>query len=124
MPPLPIAGAVPVSFDDHVADLLIEELERLARTLCGVALTSSDGAAGARHDWRGFTRNWFDREHEALVADLRSCAGDALRTAELVRQAKAEAAVRQTQLNAESLLRQADQRRWAALVEVVAAPSP
>lgn len=124
MPPLPIAGAVPVSFDDHVADLLVEELEQLARTLCSLALTSSDGAAEARHDWQGFTRSWFDREHETLVSDFRSCAGDALRAAELVRQAKAEATVRQNHLNAEALMREADQRRRAALDGAITAPSP
>lgn len=124
MPPLPIAGAAPVSFDDHVADLLVRELEQLARSLCSLALTSSDGAGAARHDWRGFTRTWFDREHEALVSDFRSCAGDALRCAERVRQAKADAAVRQNQLNAEALVREADERRRAALVEAISTPSP
>lgn len=113
-----------MSFDDQIADLLVDELERLARGLCGLALTSSDGAAGARPDWQGFTRTWFDTEHQALVADLRSAAGDALRAAELVRQAKAEATARQQQLNAAALVREAGRRRLAALAEALSAPSP
>lgn len=125
MPPPAVPGAVPVSFDDAVADRLVAELEQLARVLCGAALESADAAVGARQDWQGFTRTWFEAEHGALLSDLRAAAREAWRTADLVRQAKAEAVAVQVERNDEAALaRQAELRRLEGLVVADVSTAP
>lgn len=94
MPPPTITGTAPVRFDPAVADQLRQALEQLTRVLCWLALESADGADGARVDWQGFTRTWFDAEHEALATDLRAAARETWRSADLVRWAQADAANR------------------------------
>lgn len=92
MPPPPVAGALPVAFDDAAADALAADLDILNARLTAVVRSAEERAGQAGRDWAGFTRTWFDRELAVTLDELRRSASAARAAADQVRQAKAGAA--------------------------------
>ncbi|MGI8755923.1 MAG: hypothetical protein ACR2MB_08700 [Acidimicrobiales bacterium] len=68
-------GVVPI--DPLATEALAASLDLLAQRLASLAATEDDAARSAGEDWRGFTRQWFDREHLQLFGQLRYAAAAA-----------------------------------------------
>ena len=107
----PTATGVPVRFDDAVAAALAVALDRLAEELAGAGRRVRAHADGARVDWAGHTRRWFDDRIEVLEGDVRAAARLAAAEADAVRRARLWA-VAETE-------RRAEEARRAAAAELV-----
>lgn len=103
MPPDPLAGALPVAFDDAAADRAVDALHRLGRALLALRLDGADAAATAARDWHGASRRWFDDRWDALAKDLRRSGAAAFEAADAIRAAKVRAAAVQEERNLEAL---------------------
>lgn len=110
MPPPPIAGALPVAFDDDAADALAADLDAMAQQLAAMISVTDAGAGRAVRDWAGFTRTWFDREHSATLDELRRSVRAARAAAAQVRQSKTAAAMLQNQRNVAAARRRQAER--------------
>lgn len=102
MPPHPTFGARPVRFDDGAADQAIAALDDLAAALVSYRRVDSDLQAPLRHDWRGASRSWFDREHAGTANEIRRAIASARSGADQLRRAKALAATEQLHRNTEA----------------------
>lgn len=60
-------GVTPVRFDDGVAGTLATALDDLVAELTRFARAADLHAQVAGHDWRGYTRRWFDDQLSSLV---------------------------------------------------------
>ena len=110
MPPPPIAGAVPVVFDDAAADALAADLDALATQLSAMVRATEEGAGHAVRDWAGFTRTWFDRELSSVLDELRRSVRAARAAATQVRRDQTAAAMLQDQRNVAAARRRQAER--------------
>lgn len=99
MPPLPYPGARAVRFDDAVALDCSVRLDHLADRLDAVARTEWDRTTACTAEWRGLSRNWFDRINHETLGQLTRAASSVRDAAEALRRNIAVAAARQVELN-------------------------
>lgn len=120
-PPVALPPVIAVRFDDTTAARLAAALDELAEATTACTRACAQHAAGARVDWAGHTRDWFDHRLAGLATDARGVAATARAEAGAVGQARAWAVAETARrLDEATRAAQAEEARLLALAEPAA----